>query len=422
MENLLMVTATKQQTNDGASHPNNGFRQLQPHEAYYFEYLVDTVTMDTGKGKYSDIIAKNRPNFATDGNFDGILDQNDPDLNLSTAEYVAKKLEDLGGFSIHKDTTLPGQNYYVRAIMENGIGKTVFIRGLIQSSSSNQARELGAGICEHDTAALLAAIRTLVSAKVHWCGNLVVLFQPSEIDDEELRDFANTTQADLIGIRRTIPDFIFAHRVCDVKSGLVAIQEGPAINFFDKIEVTAGTRSGLNTDPLPLITSWLTAEIPETIRASLNLDKAPAISDVDRRWDSSGLIILRFEIRTEHTKIGVHDVVYRSLWEFIQQKYRAATIEIKNSIPEKKSNYPSITGSFHQAFSEHFGTDLSYAESTSYPDDFYVWQCAFPAPYAYWHVGGLTPGKNTAEEAQSTLKTGADAMALAVLSVLGCNN
>ncbi|KAK2783259.1 hypothetical protein FQN52_000360 [Onygenales sp. PD_12] len=376
--------------------------------------------MDTGKGKYSDIIAKNRPNFATDGNFDGILDQNDPDLNLSTAEYVAKKLTDLGVSSIYEDATHHEKDY-VLAIMRNGDGKTVFIRGMIQSSPSNQERELGAWICGHDTAALLAAIHTLVSAKSHWSGNLVVLFQPGELDDVELQDIIDTTRQNLLVTEKMVPDFIFAHHVCAAKSGLVAIQEGPAITVCNQVEVTASAESKLSTNPLSHIDSRITTKIPEQIKASFPWDIVITTSKINRRLEGVNTV-LRFEIRTQFTRIGVCRLVLTRLEGFIDQEYMGCSIDIKkNPTLEKNSSSPSVRGPFRQAFSEHFGTDLSYAESTSYPGDFYGLQEAFPAAYAYWHVGGLTPGKNTAEEVQSTLTTAADAMALAVLSVLGCN-
>ena len=165
-----------------------------------------------------------------------------------TAAFVAKELRALG----YDVTERVGKydrpeltGYGVVAVMRNGAGATVLVRGdmdalpveektgLPYASTVRAKNEAGQDVgvmhaCGHDihVTSLVGTARLLAQLKDRWRGTLVLVGQPAE----ETIDGAKALLADNLYTRFPRPDFAVAlHDNADLEAGRVAVVPGYAL-------------------------------------------------------------------------------------------------------------------------------------------------------------------------------------------------
>jgi amidohydrolase len=428
------------------------------HAFYYTDQLLikDNVISDANVSDHATLLAQYRPNMTVYENFYRDVHQN-PELSgleSHTASMVASQLESLGDFTVHSHIG----GYGVVGVLENGPGKTVLIRAeldalptLEQTNLSYASRKRMVDrygserpvmhACGHDMnmAALLAAATLLKAAKSHWSGTLIVLFQP----DEEETGGAEAMVQDGLYSKIPIPDIMLAQHVTPLKSGLVAIRDGPVLMAADSLNVRVfgGPCPGVNPqfceDPIAIATHLIT-RVPGLVKEELGPDELATVAcwgfhagipGADFVYEADLLL----DIKT--WKPDVREKVLHVVATSIEAECKALNAPKSPSIISSvraplTRNSPSIVEPIHRAFSRHFGQNAVEMEITPATEDFSTLQGPHNIPYAYWNFGGSPEAggesdipKNHspffAPAIQPTLQSGTDAMALAVLCFLG---
>jgi hippurate hydrolase len=177
---------------------------------------------------------------------------------VRTAGRLAAAMRTLG-FEVTEKVGKTG----VVAILRNGTGPTVMVRteldalpmeektGLPYASTvkavSNGRESFVAHTCGHDLhmASWVGTARTLVAMKDKWKGTLMFVAQPAE----ELVDGAKSMLADGLFTRFPKPDFAFALHSAPMAYGTVGYNVGAMTSNSDGLEVTFKGRGGHGSAP-----------------------------------------------------------------------------------------------------------------------------------------------------------------------------
>ena len=176
-------------------------------------------------------------------------------LEHRTAAAVADRLG-RAGFEVYTGVGGTG----VVGILRNGDGPTVLLRadmdalpvkedtGLPYASTAVATPATGgdavpvAHACGHDmhTTCLLGAAQLLANGEKHWCGKLVVVFQPAEETVDGARGMVADGLAALVGP----VDVALGQHVAPLPAGHLAAVPGPAFAAADCVRVTVYGRGG----------------------------------------------------------------------------------------------------------------------------------------------------------------------------------
>lgn len=374
-------------------------------------------------------------------------------VEVQTGALVATKLQELGDFEIH--TGLGGHG--VVGVFENGPGKKVLIRaeldglptleqtGLPYASKKRMIDRYGnerpvMHACGHDMnmAALLAAAAALKAARAHWTGTLIVLFQP----DEEETGGAEAMVKDGLYSKIPVPDVMLSQHVVPLQSGKVAIRSGPVLMAADafNVKISGGPCPGVNPqfcqDPIAIATHIIT-ELPKLVQAKLAPQEEATVAcwgihagvpGADFVYDAD--LLLDVKTWAPDVRERVLELVKNSIEAECKALKAPKSPIITSSIRAPLTrNSASIVDPLDKAFSHYFGSDLVEMQITPATEDFSALQGPYEIPYAYWNFGGSPPSKSDsplpsnhspffAPEIKPTLKAGADAMTLAVLTIM----
>ncbi|PGG97320.1 hypothetical protein AJ79_09251 [Helicocarpus griseus UAMH5409] len=352
-----------------------------------------------------------------------------------TAAIVASHLESLGGFTVHSNIGGHG----VVGVFANGAGKTVLIRAELDALPIKEQTDLPYAsrkqmidrygnerpvihACGHDMnmAALLAAAATLKHAKETGMAKAMV--------EDGLHEH----------LKIPVPDVMLAQHVIPMRSGSVAICEGPVLMSADamKVRVFGGPSPVKNPhfcENAIVIGSRLVTCLPELVTSPdrrcyhyvLGFSGRGAGADFIYHAD------LLFDIKTRTPEIRAKVLkLIRSIIESECERWKVPKsphITISERAP-LTNNDPSIGHKIRREFENHYDIDLTQMDPIPATEDFAALQSNRKIPYAYWFFGGSPNGKGEdtpvnhspffAPVIQPILLTGTDAMALAVLSVL----
>lgn len=177
---------------------------------------------------------------------------------VRTAGKLAHEMRKLG-FTVTEKVGKTG----IVAVLKNGAGPTVLVRtdmdGLPMEEKTglpyaSRARALSEGresfvthSCGHDIhmASWLGAARTLVELKPHWKGTLVFIGQPAE----EIVAGARAMLDDGLFQRFPRPDYAFALHSWPLAHGTVGFNDGPVSSNSDWLEITFKGRGGHGSAP-----------------------------------------------------------------------------------------------------------------------------------------------------------------------------
>lgn len=375
-----------------------------------------------------------------------------------TAGVAAAHLESLG-FEVH--TKIGGHG--VAGVLRNGPGKTVLLRadmdglpvlektGLEYASKKRMVDVDGVEkptmhACGHDThiTSLMAAATVLHSARAHWSGTLICVFQPAE----ESLNGAQTMVNDGLYEKVPKPDVVLGQHVMSMKTGTVTVRAGPILTASDSFSVRIYGRGGHGSmphnciDPIvigcSIVTRLQTIVSRETTPGELAVVTCGSIHSGDAANVIPDFLDLKLNVRTYNP--DVRERVLGALHRIIDAECQASgvvekpTIKHFSSIPSTVNDEAAVE-KLKGKFNAYFKDNLVESKPSTASEDFSVLATAVGAPYVYWYFGGVDAAKWEDAKARGklhelpsnhsalfapviepTLKTGIDAMSLAALT------
>lgn len=377
-----------------------------------------------------------------------------------TASYAAEYLKNLD-FEVH--TNIGG--YGVAGVLPNGEGPTVLLRadmdalpvqektGLSYASKKTTRSPDGVETpvmhaCGHDfhVTTLVAAAMLLHSAKQHWSGTLICIFQPAEESLCGAKGMVDDGLYDKI----PKPDVVLAQHVMRMKAGTVNVRADRLLTAADTFDVRIFGRGGHGSaphtciDPI-LIGSSIVTRLQGIVSREVTPGELAVVSCGSIQSGQTANVIpdyldLKLGVRTYDAKIREH--VVAAIRRIIEAECEASGAVEKPSIKSTWStpatiNDGAMAESLKKTFGAYFKENLVDMEPAAASEDFSQLATAVGAPYVMWIFGGLDektwdeavskgtlnelPGNHSpffAPVIEPTLKTGVDAMALGALTFL----
>lgn len=387
-----------------------------------------------------------------------------PELSFAetrTAALIADRLRNLG----YRVTEGIGGTGVV-GVLRNGDGPVVLARadidglpitettGLdyasIDTATDADGRTVGVmHACGHDThiATLLATAQLLAHHRQGWTGTVIALFQPAE----EVGSGARAMVED--GLARIIPrpDVALAQHVGPLPHDSVATRAGLAMSAADSIRITVhgrgahGSRPHNGIDPI-----LLAGAIVVRLHGIVSRELAPGhfgvvtVGSVQAGAKSniipdSAQLLVNLRAYDEPTRVQLRAAVER----IVRAECAASGSPREPEFVYYDSfnvteNSPDVHRQVAAVFDEHFGPRHWEMERSSGSEDFAEVPDAFGTPYLYWVFGSVDPDRyrlaagagtlatdipanhasNYAPVPEPTLRTGIEAMTLALMSYL----
>jgi amidohydrolase len=375
----------------------------------------------------------------------------------ATAAKLAKEMRDLG-FEVTEQVGKTG----IVAILKNGPGPTVMVRteldalpmeektGLPYASHATQTWQGKpspvAHSCGHDIhmAAWVGAAQQLVAMKAQWRGTLMFIGQPAE----EALGGAHAMIADGLFTRWPKPDLGFAQHVGPGPAGGISYRPGVNSSAADSFEVafvgrgSHGSRPQLSIDPV-----MEAARFAVDVQAVISREKDPAAFGVVGvgaiQAGSAGNIIpdaalVRGTIRSYEPEVRV------KLKEGLVRTAKAVA-EMSAAPPPTVTfdqgaaavvNDEAVTARTAPVFKAAFGDHAVLSPGPGSASEDYSEYIIAGVPSLFWGLGGVepkviaqykargevVPGNHTPQFApapEPAIRTGVEAMTLAVLGVMG---
>ncbi|MGZ6040071.1 MAG: amidohydrolase [Phenylobacterium sp.] len=375
----------------------------------------------------------------------------------ATAAKLAKEMRDLG-FEVTEHVGKTG----IVAIYKNGPGPTVMVRteldalpmeektGLPYASHATQIWE-GKPTpvdhsCGHDIhmTAWLGAAQQLVAMKSQWKGTLMFIGQPAE----EAIGGAKAMIADGLFTRWPKPDLGFAQHVGNGPVGTVSYKPGVFNSAADSFEIAFIGRGAHGSRPQQSIDPVLeAARFVVDVQSIVSREKEPASFGVITvgaiQAGSAGNIIpdgalVRGTIRSYEPEVRVKlkEGLVRAAQASAMMSGAPAPKVIFGEAAAAVINDDGVTARTAPVFKAAFGDHAVPATSPGSASEDYSEYIIAGVPSLYWGLGGydpkviadykargeVLPGNHTPQFApapEPSIRTGVEAMTLAVLGVLG---
>jgi amidohydrolase len=354
----------------------------------------------------------------------------------------------------------------VVAVMKNGKGPTVLIRadmdalpvlektGLPYASTVTVKNDAGVVVpvmhaCGHDVhmTSLVGAAMLLAKAKSRWKGTLVLVGQPAE----EGGPGAGAMMEDGFLTRFPKPDFAIAlHDDPRLPGGMIGYTPGFAMANVDSVDITIYGRGGHGSSPQntvdPIVTAARMILAFQTIVARENDPQDPAVVTVGSIHGGTKHNIIPDEVKLQLTVRSYKPEVRRKLLAAIERIAKAEAqaagaakepfVRITNG-DDATYNDPALTKRVVNAFASSFGASrVVELRPVMGGEDFGDFGKAAKCPSLMFWLGATEAGKFAAAQGdmsklpslhssefapdrEPTLKTGAAALTVAALELLG---
>jgi amidohydrolase len=383
-----------------------------------------------------------------------------PELGFQEVETAAKLAKEMRalGFEVTEHVGKAG----IVAIFKNGPGPTVMVRTELDALPMEEKTGLpyashvvttwqgkptpAAHSCGHDIhmAAWVGAAQALVAMKAQWRGTLMFIGQPSE----ETVGGAKAMIADGLFTRFPKPDIGFAQHVGPGPTLGVFYRAGANTSSADGFEITFqgrgahGSRPQLSIDPV-MEAARFTVEVQTVV----SREKDPAAFGVlgvgSIQSGSAGNIIpdqavLRGTIRSydDATRQLLKEGLVRTAKAVAEMARAPAPSVVFDAGASAVVNDAAVTARTAPIFKAAFGPHAIEATSPNSASEDYSEFIIAGVPSLYWSLGGYDPkviadyrakgqeppGNHTPQFApipEPTIRTGVEAMTLAVLNVMG---
>jgi hippurate hydrolase len=392
------------------------------------------------------------------------LHQN-PELSFREEKTAAKLAQRLRGLG-YEVTTGIGKTG-VAAVLKNGPGPTVLVRadmdalpveektGLSYASKAMARDDNGDEVhvmhaCGHDVhmTSLLGAATLLAKAKDRWRGTLLLVGQPAE----EGGGGANAMIQDGLFTRFPMPDFAIAlHDTSWLPAGAIGITSGYALANSDRVSITIYGKGGHGSAPQttidPIVIAARTVLALQTIVSREINPQDPAVLTVGSIHGGTRSNIIPDEVNLELTvrsyKSEVRDHLLAAIARIAKAEAAAANAPREPKVVVSDGGYgatyndPALAKRLTAAFTAVFGANrVVDTPPIMGAEDFGDFGRAAKAPSVIFWVGGTEAGKYAeakgdltklpslhsslwAPEKEPTLKTGAAALTLGALALLG---
>jgi hippurate hydrolase len=341
-------------------------------------------------------------------------------MEVKTAAFLAGELRGLG-FVVTEKVGNTG----VVAVLENGPGPTVLVRGDLDGLPVKEAsgvpyastdvvkdmtgRDLPAmHACAHDTHVtnLIGTARVLVALKDRWSGTLVIVGQPAE----EIGAGARAMLADGLYTRFPKPDFALAlHTWSQLPAGEIGYGEGPFMATVKSMDIlvrgVGGHGSAPHTTKDPIV---LAAQIVGALQTVVSREVKPgttAVVTVGTIHGGSKRNIISDEVKLELTLRAFDDEVMTGLIASIRRicagmaqaaglpEDRLPVVSVTPESTPVTVNDASLARRLAGTFSEYLGADRVklVAPSTGGEDFSEFGRTAQRVPIFLWWVGATAP-------------------------------
>ncbi|GLA57924.1 hypothetical protein AtubIFM54640_005722 [Aspergillus tubingensis] len=426
------------------------------------ELMIDVTASETA---LKDILEEARPDLTP---FEDIYRDihSNPELSFCeerTSAIAAQHLKELG-YEVY--THIGG--YGVAGVLKNGAGPTILLRadmdalpvqektGLPYASSKVAKNKDGVEVpvmhaCGHDThvVSLMASASLLQSARTHWTGTLICLFQPAE----ELLSGSRAMIDDGLYDKIPAPDVVLAAHVMPLKAGTVSVRSGRLLTAADSFNVRIFGKGGHGSAPEACIDPVVTgAAIILKLQTIVGREVPPGqLAVVTCGYIQAGIAAnvipdtLDFKLDVRTCDDSIRERVIRAIKRIIRAECEAAGCEKEPQIDHVMSTPATINDhatvrALCNTFGSYFGKRLIESDPAGASEDFSLLARAVNAPYVMWTYGGIDPEtwdnavKNDtvkdlpsnhspffAPVIQPTLQTAVDAMSLGALTFLKRN-
>jgi amidohydrolase len=375
---------------------------------------------------------------------------------VETAKKLAAQMRSLG-FTVTEGVGKTG----LIAVFKNGDGPKVLIRteldglpmqeksGLPYASQATATyrdeKTFTAHSCGHDIhmAAWVGTAKQLIALKAKWKGTLVFIAQPSEETTGGARAMLADGLFDKIGGK---PDYGFALHVGNGAAGEVAWKAGVLTSTSDGLDITFNGRGGHGSMPATTIDPVLmAARFTVDVQSVISREKDPSAFGVvtvgSIQAGSAGNIIpdkarVRGTVRTQDAAVRekVLDGVQRTIKAVVDMA-GAPPADIKITPGGKMVvNDQALTDRTAVVFKAAFGKNAVVQDKPGSASEDYSEFVIAGVPSVYFGIGGYDPAEIAKAKAEGrqipsnhspffaptpepTIRTGVEAMTLAVLNV-----
>lgn len=359
---------------------------------------------------------------------------------MATAAEITRRLESYG----YEVLQIGGG---VVGILRNGAGPTVLFRADIDALPVHEEtglpyRSQVEGVmhaCGHDfhITAGLGAAAVLARTTDAWSGTYIALFQPGEETAQGARSMVDDGLVEKI----PKPDVALGqHVLTNPAAGEVATAPGPILSTAASLKVVLhgrgshGSMPHLGVDPV-LLASAIVMRLQGIVAREIAPHQFGVVTVGSLQAGTQANIIpdraaMMLNIRAYD--LGVRDHLLAAIERIVTAECAAsgapepAEIEIFDRFP-LTNNDLAANERVTAAFLEGFGPERVKAlDPITASEDFSVIPDAFGIPYAYWGVGGFTPGQEVypnhnprfAPALQPTLSTATSAAVYAAMAYL----
>ena len=377
---------------------------------------------------------------------------------VETGKKLAAQMRALG-FTVTENVGKTG----VVAVFKNGDGPKILVRteldglpmqeksGLPYASQATaiyrDEKTFTAHSCGHDIhmAAWVGTAKQLVALKAKWKGTLVFIAQPSEETTGGARAMLADGLFDKIGGK---PDYGFALHVGNGPAGEVAWKAGVLTSTSDGLDITFNGRGGHGSMPATTIDPVLmAARFTVDVQSVISREKDPSAFGVvtvgSIQAGSAGNIIpdkarIRGTVRTQDNAVRerILDGVQRTV-KAVTDMAGAPPADVKITPGGKMVvNDQTLTDRTAVVFKAAFGKNAVVQDKPGSASEDYSEFVLAGVPSVYFGIGGYDPAEIAKAKAEGrqipsnhspffaptpepTIRTGVEAMTLAILNVTG---
>ncbi|KAL5090772.1 hypothetical protein Trisim1_004078 [Trichoderma cf. simile WF8] len=332
-----------------------------------------------------------------------------------TARLVADYLTSLGSFEVF--TNIGGHG--VAGVLTNGEGPTILLRadmdalpllektGLPYASVRTQVDKSGVEkpvmhACGHDThvSSMMAVAKLLLSARSHWQGTLICLFQPAE----EHLNGAKAMVDDGLYDKIPHPDVVLTQHVDNRRCGTIHLRSGPTMTASASLQIRIFGRGGHGSapqdciDPI-IIGSSIVVQLQTIVSRQIDPGQLAVVTCGSIHAGDAPNIIpdsLDLKINIRALTNDIIDQILASVRRIVEAACKAGgcdrepLIETISSTPATINDEATVQ-TLEKSFASYFGSQLEHMDVVTASEDVSILATAVGAPMVIWFFGSTDP-------------------------------
>ncbi|RFU80538.1 amidohydrolase [Trichoderma arundinaceum] len=332
-----------------------------------------------------------------------------------TARLITSYLRSLAGLEIF--TNIGGHG--IAGVLANGEGPTILLRAdmdglpllekteLPYASKRTQIDKTGIEkpvmhACGHDThvASMMAVVELLLSARSHWKGTLICLFQPAE----EHLNGAKAMVDDGLYDKIPHPDTVLVQHVDSSRCGTISLRSGPTMTASVSLQIRIFGRGGHGSapqeciDPI-IIGSSIVVQLQTIVSREIDPGQLAVVTCGSiHAGDAPNIIpdFLDLKINIRALTDAVQSQILASVKRIVKSTCKAGgcdrepLIETISSTPAT-INDESTVQTLRKSFTSYFGSGLEDMDVTTASEDVSILATTVGARLVIWFFGSTDP-------------------------------